>query len=127
MFFIGANAKLRYQITSGNAKGVFDVEPEIGAIFLSQSLNYEQDVLFELRLVASDGKWENSTLVVINVINLNDEAPVFTQSEYHDSILEELTELPVLVLQVRIHMNADLLLQMFAYMCTQSSPLTSGS
>ncbi|KAM5158190.1 neural-cadherin-like [Mantella aurantiaca] len=95
----GANAKLRYQITSGNAKGIFDVEPEIGAIFLTQSLNYEQDMLFELKLVASDGKWENHTLVVINVINLNDEAPVFTQSEYHDSILEELTELPVLVLQ----------------------------
>ncbi|XP_068093776.1 neural-cadherin-like isoform X3 [Hyperolius riggenbachi] len=96
----GANAKLRYQITSGNAKGIFDVEPEIGAIFLTQSLNYEQDTQFELRLVASDGKWENHTTVVINVINLNDEAPVFTQSEYHDSILEELTDLPVLVLQV---------------------------
>ncbi|XP_077349180.1 neural-cadherin-like [Lithobates pipiens] len=96
----GANAKLRYQITSGNAKGIFDVEPEIGAIFLTQSLNYEEDMLFELRLVASDGKWENHTLVVISVVNLNDEAPVFTQSEYHDSILEELTELPVLVLQV---------------------------
>ncbi|XP_075069925.1 neural-cadherin-like [Mixophyes fleayi] len=96
----GANAKLRYQITSGNAKGIFDVEPEIGRIFLTQSLNYEQDVQFELRLVASDGKWENHTLVVISVINLNDEAPVFTQGEYHDIILEELTDLPVLVLQV---------------------------
>ncbi|XP_018422727.1 PREDICTED: neural-cadherin-like [Nanorana parkeri] len=96
----GANAKLRYQITSGNAKGIFDVEPEIGAIFLTQSLDYEQGVCFKLRLVASDGKWENHTLVVINVINLNDEAPVFTESEYHGSVLEELTEHPILVLQV---------------------------
>ncbi|MEE6463486.1 hypothetical protein FKM82_005932 [Ascaphus truei] len=96
----GANAKLRYQITSGNAKGIFDVEPEVGTIFITQSLNYEQDTNFELRLVASDGKWENQTLVIINVINLNDEAPTFTQSEYHDGILEELTDLPVLVLQV---------------------------
>ncbi|KAM3928305.1 neural-cadherin-like isoform 2-T2 [Leptodactylus fuscus] len=96
----GANAKLRYQITNGNAKGIFDVEPEIGRIFITQRLNYEQDTQFELRLVASDGKWENHTIVVINVINLNDEPPVFTQSEYHDSILEELTDLPVLVLQV---------------------------
>ncbi|XP_056378995.1 neural-cadherin-like [Hyla sarda] len=96
----GANAKLRYQITSGNAKGIFDVEPEIGRIFITQSLNYEQDTQFELRLVASDGKWENYTYLVINVVNLNDEPPVFTQSEYHDSILEEVTDLPVLVLQV---------------------------
>ncbi|MGH0141278.1 UNVERIFIED_CONTAM: hypothetical protein FKN15_078002, partial [Acipenser sinensis] len=96
----GANAKLRYQITSGNVKGIFDVEPEVGTIFIAQHLNYEQEQRYELRLVASDGKWENHTLVIINVINQNDEAPIFSQSEYHDSILEELAELPVLVLQV---------------------------
>ncbi|KAM4705531.1 neural-cadherin-like [Rhinophrynus dorsalis] len=96
----GANAKLRYQITSGNAKGIFDVEPEVGTIFITQSLNYEEDTRFELKLVASDGKWENHTLVIINVINVNDEVPAFTQNEYHDSIPEELTDLPVLVLQV---------------------------
>ncbi|MGH0159125.1 UNVERIFIED_CONTAM: hypothetical protein FKN15_071875 [Acipenser sinensis] len=96
----GANAKLRYQITSGNVKGIFDVEPEVGTIFIAQPLNYEQEQRYELRLVASDGKWENHTLVIINVINQNDEAPIFSQSEYYDSIMEELPELPVLVLQV---------------------------
>ncbi|XP_072007544.1 neural-cadherin-like isoform X2 [Engystomops pustulosus] len=96
----GANDKLRYQITSGNAKGIFDVESDIGRIFITQRLNYEQDAQFELQLVASDGKWENHTTVVINVVNLNDEPPVFTQSEYHGGIAEELTDLPVLVLQV---------------------------
>ncbi|KAM8966841.1 neural-cadherin-like [Pelodytes ibericus] len=96
----GANAKIRYQITNGNGKGIFDVEPEVGTIFITQSLNYEQDTYFELRLVASDGKWENHTLVIIKVLNLNDEAPVFTLNEYHSSVLEEVTDLPVLVLQV---------------------------
>nr|XP_015212998.1 PREDICTED: neural-cadherin-like isoform X3 [Lepisosteus oculatus] len=96
----GANAKLRYQITSGNSKGTFDVEPEVGTIFIAQRLNYEQNQHYELRLVASDGKWENQTLVIINVINQNDEAPIFSQSEYHSSVMEELTKLPVLVLQV---------------------------
>ncbi|NXU52532.1 CADN protein, partial [Turnix velox] len=97
---VGANAKLRYQITSGNAKGVFDVEPEVGTIFIAQPLDYEQEQHYELRLVASDGKWENHTLIVINVVNKNDEAPVFTQNEYQGSVLEELTDLPVLVLKV---------------------------
>ncbi|MBN3295370.1 CADN protein, partial [Amia calva] len=96
----GANAKLRYQITSGNVKGTFDVEPEVGTIFVAQRLNYEQDQRYELRLVASDGKWENQTLVIINIINQNDEAPIFSQSEYHSSVMEELNELPFLVLQV---------------------------
>uniref|UniRef100_A0A8C9MJX2 CADN protein n=1 Tax=Serinus canaria TaxID=9135 RepID=A0A8C9MJX2_SERCA len=96
----GANAKLRYQITSGNVKGVFDVEPEIGTVFIAQPLDYEQEQHFELRLVASDGKWENHTLIIINVVNKNDEAPVFTQNEYQGTVLEELTDLPVLVLKV---------------------------
>lgn len=98
---VGANAKLRYQITSGNTKGVFDVEPEAGTVFIVQSLDYEEEQRYELRLVASDGKWENHTLIIINVVNKNDEAPVFTQNEYHGSILEELTDLPVFVLKVK--------------------------
>ncbi|NXG28398.1 CADN protein, partial [Dromaius novaehollandiae] len=96
----GANAKLRYQITSGNVKGVFDVEPEVGTVFIAQCLDYEQEQRYELRLVASDGKWENHTLIIINVVNKNDEAPVFTQNEYQGSVLEELTDLPVPVVKV---------------------------
>nr|XP_020510259.1 LOW QUALITY PROTEIN: neural-cadherin-like [Labrus bergylta] len=96
----GANAKLRYQITSGNAMGTFDVEPEVGTIFVAQPLDYEMEQRYELRLVASDGKWENETLVVVQVGNRNDEAPVFSQTEYHAAVTEELTQLPVFMLEV---------------------------
>uniref|UniRef100_A0A3B4Z992 Neural-cadherin-like n=1 Tax=Stegastes partitus TaxID=144197 RepID=A0A3B4Z992_9TELE len=96
----GANAKLRYQITSGNTMGTFDVEPEVGTIFVAQPLDYEMEQRYELRLVASDGKWENETLVVVHVVNRNDEAPVFSQTEYHAAVTEELTQLPVFILEV---------------------------
>ncbi|XP_022617734.1 neural-cadherin-like [Seriola dumerili] len=96
----GANAKLRYQITSGNTMGTFDVEPEVGTIFVAQPLDYEMEQRYELRLVASDGKWENETLVVVQVVNHNDEAPVFSQTEYHAAVTEELTQLPVFILEV---------------------------
>uniref|UniRef100_A0A4W6DCA0 Si:dkey-22o22.2 n=1 Tax=Lates calcarifer TaxID=8187 RepID=A0A4W6DCA0_LATCA len=96
----GANAKLRYQITSGNTMGAFDVEPEVGTIFVAQPLDYETERRYELRLVASDGKWENETLVVVQVVNRNDEAPVFSQTEYHAAVTEELTQLPVFILEV---------------------------
>ncbi|KAM3614937.1 uncharacterized protein V6R79_020964 [Siganus canaliculatus] len=96
----GANAKLRYQITSGNAMGTFDVEPEVGTIFVAQPLDYELDRRYELRLVASDGKWENETLVVVQVVNRNDEAPVFGQTQYQAAVTEELSQLPVFILQV---------------------------
>ncbi|XP_016887842.1 neural-cadherin [Cynoglossus semilaevis] len=96
----GGNAKLRYQITSGNTGGVFDVEPEVGTIFIAQTLDYEQIKRYQLHLLASDGKWEDYTTVTVNVVNKNDEAPVFTVNEYYGSVTEELDGSPVFVLQV---------------------------
>ncbi|XP_077376416.1 neural-cadherin isoform X1 [Festucalex cinctus] len=96
----GGNAKLRYQITSGNAGGVFDVEPEVGTIFVAQPLDYEQNKRYKLHVLASDGKWEDYTTVSVNVVNKNDEAPVFTVNEYYGSVTEELDGSPVFVLQV---------------------------
>lgn len=80
--------------------GTFDVEPEVGTLYIAQKLDYERVQRYELRLVASDGKWENQTTVVVNVINQNDEVPVFDHTEYYASVTEELTDLPILALQV---------------------------
>ncbi|KAL0968484.1 hypothetical protein UPYG_G00267460 [Umbra pygmaea] len=96
----GANAKLRYQITSGNTGGVFDMEPEVGTIFIAQPLDYEQQKRYKLLVLASDGKWEDYAAVVVNVVNKNDEAPVFSMNEYYGSVTEELDGSPVFVLQV---------------------------
>ncbi|XP_014797646.1 PREDICTED: neural-cadherin-like [Calidris pugnax] len=96
----GTNAKLRYQITAGNTGGVFDVEPETGAIFIAQPLDYEETKMYQIHLLASDGKWEDYAVVIINVMNKNDETPVFSINEYYGSIIEELDGLPVFVLQV---------------------------
>lgn len=96
----GANAKLRYQITSGNHGGVFDIEPEVGTIFVAQPLDYEQQKRYKLLVLASDGKWEDYAAVVVTVVNKNDEAPVFSMNEYYGSVTEELDGSPVFVLQV---------------------------
>ncbi|XP_061577385.1 neural-cadherin-like isoform X1 [Cololabis saira] len=96
----GANAKLRYQITSGNKGGVFDIEPEVGTIFIAQPLDYEKQKRYKLLVLASDGKWEDYAAVVVTVVNKNDEAPVFSMNEYYGSVTEELDGSPVFVLQV---------------------------
>ncbi|NWI22251.1 CADN protein, partial [Sula dactylatra] len=96
----GTNAKVRYQITAGNTGGVLDVEPETGAIFIAQPLDYEETKMYEIHLFASDGKWEDYAVIIINVMNKNDETPVFSINEYYGSIIEELDGLPVFVLQV---------------------------
>uniref|UniRef100_A0A3Q4H9I0 Putative neural-cadherin 2-like n=1 Tax=Neolamprologus brichardi TaxID=32507 RepID=A0A3Q4H9I0_NEOBR len=85
----GANAKLRYQITSGNKGGVFDIEPEVGTIFIAQPLDYEQQKRYKLLILASDGKWEDYAAVVVTVVNKNDEAPVFSMNEYYGSVTED--------------------------------------
>ncbi|XP_042677339.1 LOW QUALITY PROTEIN: neural-cadherin-like [Centrocercus urophasianus] len=96
----GTNAKLRYQITAGNTGGVLGVQPETGAIFISQPLDYEETKMYEIHLLASDGKWEDYAVAIISVMNKNDESPVFSINEYYGSIIEELDGLPVFVLQV---------------------------
>lgn len=58
---------------------------------------------YKLHLLASDGKWEDYTTVTVNVVNKNDEAPVFTVNEYYGSVTEELDGSPVFVLQVQTH------------------------
>ncbi|NXG56211.1 CADN protein, partial [Hemiprocne comata] len=103
----GTNAKLRYQITAGNTGGVLDVEPETGAIFIAQPLDYEETKMYEIHLLASDGKWEDYAVIIINVMNKNDETPVFSINEYYGSIIEELDGLPVFVLQVVMANDPD--------------------
>ncbi|KAJ0066520.1 hypothetical protein NL108_014275, partial [Boleophthalmus pectinirostris] len=99
----GANAKLRYQVSSGGSGpglGWFDVDPEVGRVFVAQRLDFETRRRLELRLVASDGKWSNETLLIIDIINHNDEAPVFSHALYHATVQEESATLPLLILQV---------------------------
>lgn len=94
--------------------GTFDVEPEVGTIFVAQPLDYEMEQRYELRLVASDGKWENETLVVVQVVNRNDEAPVFSQTEYHAAVTEELTQLPVFILEVSFYLSQTVSFQLLS-------------
>ncbi|XP_053305791.1 neural-cadherin-like [Spea bombifrons] len=104
---IRMNAKICYQITAGNNGGALDVDPETGAVFIFQPLNYEEVPVYELTVLASDGKWEDYATVMINVLNKNDEAPVFSQNEYQGHIMEELSHLPVLVLQTKMTENKE--------------------
>lgn len=56
---------------------------------------------YKLHVLASDGKWEDYGTVAVNIVNKNDEAPVFTVNEYYGSVTEELDGSPVFVLQVQ--------------------------
>lgn len=57
-------------------------------------------------MLASDGKWEDYAVIIINVMNKNDEIPVFSINEFYGSVIEELDGLSVFVLQV-VHIERD--------------------
>lgn len=69
---MGTNAKLCYQITAGSTGVELDTEAETGTIFVAQPLDYEETKIHEMHLLASDGKWEDYAVTIINVMNKND-------------------------------------------------------
>ncbi|XP_014664051.1 PREDICTED: neural-cadherin-like [Priapulus caudatus] len=95
---------LRYQLTTGNIGGVFDVNNETGEIRVQGELDYDEGIqIYNLTLVASDGKNENETLIRIYVRDVNDNRPIFLTPQYEANIPEEMKEgLPKKILQIRL-------------------------
>ncbi|CAG2115666.1 unnamed protein product, partial [Medioppia subpectinata] len=95
------SSKLHYEITRGNIGGVFAVDGESGAIYVSAPLDYERRSQYKLRLVASDLLNENYTTLVIYVKDVNDNPPHFDRQLYQTMLTEEDdNHLPKRVLQV---------------------------
>ncbi|XP_045534291.1 neural-cadherin isoform X4 [Papilio machaon] len=94
------SSRIRYEITSGNIGGAFAVKNMTGAIYVAGALDYETRKRYELTLVASDGRNENSTRVVVRVLDINDMPPKFSRSAYVTQALEETGPFPRHLLQV---------------------------
>ncbi|XP_053313796.1 cadherin EGF LAG seven-pass G-type receptor 2 [Spea bombifrons] len=88
----GPNAAVHYSILSGNARGLFSIDPQTGAIFLSGTLDYETGREHTLRVRAQDGgrpPLSNVTgLVSIQVLDVNDNAPAFVSGPFQAAVLE---------------------------------------
>lgn len=61
---------------------------------------YYASVQYDLTLVASDGRNENSTRVVVRVLDVNDLPPKFSNSAYVTQALEETGPFPHSLIQV---------------------------
>ncbi|KAL5967779.1 Protocadherin-9 [Taenia solium] len=60
------------------ARAVFGIREKDGTIFLKQSPDYETQTSYILPIVVSDGKYLDNQEVRIQILNLNDHAPVIT-------------------------------------------------
>ncbi|XP_067899138.1 protocadherin Fat 1 [Heterodontus francisci] len=96
------NAQILYTITNGNDHGKFRIDSKTGAMYVNGSLDYESCQEYYLSV---DGNrkgtllFGDSTTVVINVTDVNDNAPKFSHNVYLAEISED-APLGELVLKV---------------------------
>ncbi|XP_012320156.2 protocadherin gamma-A4 isoform X14 [Aotus nancymaae] len=92
---VGVNSLQGYQL---NANGHFSLDVQSGAdgikypeLVLERALDREEEAVHHLVLTAFDGGdpvRSGTARILIIVVDINDNAPVFSQSEYHVSVRE---------------------------------------
>ena len=85
---VGSNAVIRYSITSGNSQSYFVIDPETGIINTTKAIDFEQIPAFNLQVSATDSKYTATADVIIDVIDENDNNPVFKLANYVASVTE---------------------------------------
>ncbi|XP_066518474.1 protocadherin-23 [Hoplias malabaricus] len=93
---VDLNSTITYSII-GN--GSFAIDRYSGIITTTKALDYEEQVLHTLRIVASDSVHQTEAEVTVQVLDVNDNAPVFSQ-EFYQVMLSELTPADSFVVSV---------------------------
>ncbi|EPY83038.1 protocadherin Fat 3 [Camelus ferus] len=89
---IGTNAEITYLIRSGNEQEKFRINPKTGGISVSEVLDYELCRKFYLVVEAKDGGTPALSAVAtvsINLTDVNDNPPTFSQDVYSAVISED--------------------------------------
>nr|XP_053612376.1 cadherin-related tumor suppressor [Plodia interpunctella] len=80
---LGINKELQFSITAGNRKEAFYIDSYSGELFLHKKLDYEDLTSYTLNITATDNgspSLSSSIAFTVNVIDANDNAPVFTNT-----------------------------------------------
>jgi len=93
---VGTNAGIRYTITNGDENLDFSIADDTGLIRVAKYLNYERKSRYVLTIKAEDGPVgidnrvnSDEVTVIITVLDINDNYPVFPDSPYTIHVLEE--------------------------------------
>lgn len=93
----GENGRVRYSIIVGDDNRDFTISEDGGIIRLSKNLNYERKSRYLLTVKAEDcgieiGKESKNDIaeISINVLDINDNAPVFLDSPYLAHVMENM-------------------------------------
>ncbi|KPP76885.1 protocadherin Fat 4-like [Scleropages formosus] len=87
----GQNANLRYSLVSGNSLGWFTISENSGLVTSAALLDREVASQVVLNISAKDQGVQprvSYTTLIVNITDVNDQVPTFTQSSYHVSLVE---------------------------------------
>lgn len=87
----GPNGAIMYSITPENQYLPFSVGESSGLLTLIRELDFEDKVIHQLQIKATDGGWVSRTGMVnvtVVVVDVNDNPPIFSSSEYLISVPE---------------------------------------
>ncbi|XP_014858141.1 PREDICTED: protocadherin Fat 4 isoform X1 [Poecilia mexicana] len=87
----GQNANLRYSLVSGNTLGWFSISENSGLVTSATLLDREIASEIVLNISAKDQGLQpkiSYTKLIVNITDVNDQVPTFTQSTYHVSLVE---------------------------------------
>ncbi|KAK2881970.1 hypothetical protein Q8A73_022480 [Channa argus] len=89
---IGPNAEITYRIRSGNELGKFAIDRNMGSISVADDLDFEVCKDYYLTIEAWDSgnpPLSSATMVTIELMDVNDNAPAFNQDIYNVLVSED--------------------------------------
>ncbi|KAK3521773.1 hypothetical protein QTP70_018306, partial [Hemibagrus guttatus] len=89
---IGVNAEIYYSISTGNELRKFHIDKSKGSISVADDLDYEVCKEFFLKVEAVDGgtpPLKTSTIISLEVMDVNDNAPFFSEEIYNVLVSED--------------------------------------
>ncbi|XP_070545615.1 cadherin-23-like [Ptychodera flava] len=90
----GNNAEIEYSIIAGNSEGRFTINNHTGAVHLIAALDREYTAEYDLTIQAEDNPGDVPQLrtfssLHISVLDVNDNTPMFTESNYSIEVRED--------------------------------------
>ena len=88
---VGTAGEISYSISAGNEQNRFSIDGLTGELLLVSGLDYEATPMYNLTVTATDNGTlprSSDALVAIQVIDVNDNRPIFSQSVYRGQLLE---------------------------------------
>ncbi|RWS30694.1 protocadherin Fat 4-like protein, partial [Leptotrombidium deliense] len=86
------NDVLEYSIIAGNDEKLFIIDSRNGKIFTASVLDYERKQSYDLLVQVSDGINTAVAPVLVHVVDINDNIPVFAHNFYNFTLVEETNE-----------------------------------